>query len=34
MAVKGMVVVDKIKNVINLMKHAVMAMKMGISGFC
>jgi hypothetical protein len=32
MAIKGMVVIDKIKN-INLMKHDVMALKMGINGF-
>lgn len=33
MAIKGMVVIDKIKNIINLMKHDVMALKMGINGF-
>jgi hypothetical protein len=33
MAIKGIVVIDKIKNVINLMKHDVMALKMGINGF-
>jgi hypothetical protein len=31
MAVKGMAVIDKIKNVINLMTHDVMALKIGIN---
>jgi len=33
MAIKGMVVIDQIKSLINLMKRDVMALKMGINGY-